>query len=78
MEEEHEPVSLPPEVDEGSEVDAGSRRERWRAEREHVKTEANVVLRGLERIRSQSRTVSAGFLIFEQDREFPTSLLVGA
>ncbi len=78
MEEEREPVSLPPEVDEPEAGDTRSRRERWRAEREHVKTEANVVLRGLERIRPQSRTVSAGFLIFEQDRQFPTSLLVGA
>ena len=78
VEEDREPVSLPPEVDEPEEADTRSRRERWRADREHVKTEANVVLRGLERIRAQSRTVSAGFLIFEQDREFPTSLLVGA
>ena len=78
MQQEDDPVSLPPEVDEPEAARTLSRRERWRAEREHLKDEANVVLRGLERIRPDSRTVSAGFLIFERDREFPTSLLVGA
>lgn len=78
MQEEDEPVSLPPEVGEPHEEPTLSRRERFRAEKEHLKTEANLVLRGLKRIRPDSRTVGAGFLIYERDREFPTSLLIGA
>lgn len=55
-----------------------SRRERLQATVVRLKEEAINLLSGLERIRPESRTVSAGFLIFERDREFPTSLLTGA
>ena len=55
-----------------------SRRERFQAATRRAKAEAADLLSGLERIRPESRTVSAGYLIFERDREFPTSLLTGA
>ena len=72
MPEEGEPLSIPEEQNtaEGDEH-APSRRE-------HLRSVAGVLLSGLEKIRPDSRTVSAGFLIFERDRQFPTSLLVGA
>jgi hypothetical protein len=55
-----------------------SRRERLQAAAGRLKDRAVELLSGLQRIRPESRTVSAGFLIFERDREFPTSLLTGA
>lgn len=43
-----------------------------------MKARSAELVHGLEGIRTQSRTVSAGFLIYERDREFPSSLLIGA
>jgi membrane protein len=57
---------------------ARTRRERVQARVARLKQESSVVLSDLEKIRPQSRTVSAGFFIFERDQEFPTSLLTGA
>lgn len=57
---------------------APSRRHRLEARVARLKDESIEFLSGLERIRPESRTVSAGFLIFERDREFPASLLTGA
>jgi membrane protein len=71
MQEEAEPLSLPPEVDEADTDKPSTRRERLRVE-------AKNILSGLEAIRPRSRTVSAAFLIYERDRQFPTTLLIGA
>lgn len=55
-----------------------TRRERLHEEADHLRSEAGELLSGLKEIRPTSRTVSAGFLIFERDREFPSSLLIGS
>ncbi len=55
-----------------------SRRERIQTTVHRLKDESVELLAGLERIRPESRTVSAGYLIFERDRQFPTALLTGA
>ncbi len=55
-----------------------TRRERLHEEADHLRSEAGKLLTGLKEIRPTSRTVSAGFLIFERDREFPSSLLIGS
>jgi uncharacterized BrkB/YihY/UPF0761 family membrane protein len=75
--EESEPI--PTTADQAPDpVPEPSRRERLRATVARLKDQAVDLLSGLEGIRPESRTVSAGFLIFERDREFPTSLLTGA
>jgi uncharacterized BrkB/YihY/UPF0761 family membrane protein len=77
--EEGEPLPATADVDQTPDpVPEPSRRERLQATAVRLKEEAVNLLSGLERIRPESRTVSAGFLIFERDREFPTSLLTGA
>ena len=55
-----------------------TRRERIQALVARAKDQSVELLAGLERIRPESRTVRAGYLIFERDRQFPTSLLTGA
>lgn len=74
--EEHNPAEAPANGDETE--SEPSRRERWQATAQRLKDQSVELLSGLERIRPESRTVSAGFLIFERDKEFPTSLLTGA
>lgn len=71
MQQDVEPLSVPPPTSEPEGERTGSRRA-W------IRARSAEVLRGLEGIRAQSRTVSAGFLIYERDREFPSSLLIGA
>ena len=74
-----ETKKLSPEVEGGGDpAPPPSRRDKIRAATARLKAQSLELLSGLERIRSQSRTVSAGFLIFERDREFPASLLTGA
>ena len=74
--EEHEQAQTPASGDEPQ--SAPSRRQRMQATAQRLKDQSVELLSGLERIRPESRTVSAGFLIFERDKEFPTSLLTGA
>lgn len=77
--EESEPRQESAEIDQAPDPPPEpTRRERFQATVTRLKEESIELLSGLERIRPESRTVSAGFLIFERDREFPTSLLVGA
>jgi uncharacterized BrkB/YihY/UPF0761 family membrane protein len=77
--EESEPLPATADVDQTPDpAPDPSRRERLQATVARLKEEVVNLLSGLERIRPESRTVSAGFLIFERDREFPTSLLTGA
>lgn len=66
-----EPLSLPPEAEKPQSAAVPTRRER-------VKAQAGRIVAGLETIRPESRTVRTGFLIYERDRTFPTSLLVSA
>ncbi len=49
-----------------------------RNEAARLKQSGEELLVDLRSIRPRSRTVSAGFLLYEREQEFPTSLLVGA